>query len=155
MKEFRSLYENNYKRVFYYLKSLCRNEKLAEDLAQETFYRVLTLLCGGRMPKVSDKWFIKVAHNIFLDYLRKNQTPVESLEGHGSLIAAPVEDSARRLDILETLGALPVRYRSLILLKDHYGFTNEEISELTGSSVSAVKITLMRARNKFKEVYGA
>lgn len=154
MKEFHSLYENNYKRVFYYLKSLCRDEELAEDLAQETFYRILTLICGGRMPEVNGKWFIKVAHNIFLDYLRKTKTPVESLEGHGSLMAAPVGDSALRLDILETLDSLPVRYRSLILLKDYYGFTNEEISELTGSSIGAIKVTLMRARKKFKEVYG-
>lgn len=76
------------------------------------------------------------------------------LNAYENTIVVPAGDSARKLDVLEALDRLPVRYRSLILLKDHYGFTNEELSELTGSSLSAVKVTLFRARNKFKEVYG-
>lgn len=155
MKEFRSLYEKNYKKVYFYLKSICRNEALAEDLAQETFYNILTLICAGRMPVANGKWFIKVAHNLFLDYLRKNKLQLENLEDYENTAnAQPPDDSALKLDLLQALGTLPVRYRSMILLKDHYGFSLEEISELTGSSVSAVKVTLFRARNKFKEVYG-
>lgn len=54
MEEFRVLYENNYKKVCFYLKSICRDERLAEDLAQETFYNVLTLICSGK--KLTEYW---------------------------------------------------------------------------------------------------
>jgi hypothetical protein len=50
---------------------------------------------------------------------------------------------------------LPVRYKSLILLKDYYGFSYMEIAEITGSTESSIKVSLFRARSKFKEVYKA
>lgn len=157
MEEFRRLYEENYRMVLFYLKHLCKEERLAEDLAQDTFYHVLSQVCSGKKLDVNRKWFIKVAHNVFLDYLRKNKVTPESLEICADRLEPRTNptDSTNRLDLLSALGKLPVRYKSLILLKDYYGFSYIEIAEVTGSTESSVKVSIFRARNKFKEVYKA
>ncbi len=159
MEEFRRLYEENYRMVLFYLKHLCKDDKLAEDLTQDTFYHVLFHLCSGKKLDVNRKWFIKVAHNVFLDHLRKSKVTPESLEIHADTLesrsGAVTADSANRLDLFAALGKLPVRYKSLILLKDHYGFSYREIAEITGSTEASVKVSIFRARSKFKEVYKA
>lgn len=157
MEEFRRLYEENYKVVLFYLRHLCKDGKLAEDLTQDTFCRVLSQLCSGKKLDVNRKWFVKVAHNVFLDHLRKNKAAFENLEIRSDRLESNTitADSANRLDLLSALGRLPVRYKSLILLKDYYGFSYVEIAEITGSTESSVKVSIFRARSKFKEVYKA
>ena len=157
MEEFRRLYEENYRMVLFYLKNLCREERLAEDLAQDTFYHVLLQVCSGKKLDVNRKWFIKIAHNVFLDYLRKIKVTLESLDICTDRLESNIitVDSANRMDLLSALRKLPVRYKSLIVLKDYYGFSYKEIAEITGSTESSVKVSIFRARSKFKEVYKA
>lgn len=54
----------------------------------------------------------------------------------------------------DTLWKLPIRCRSILLLKIHYGFKHKEIAEILGCTKNVVKVSLNRARKKFKEVYG-
>jgi hypothetical protein len=53
---------------------------------------------------------------------------------------------------MDMLNRLPLRYKIIIILKNHYVFSYTEIKEILGCSESTVKVTLFRARDKFKEV---
>lgn len=153
VEEFDAVYKENYRRVYYYLRNICGNDRLAEDLTQETFYNVLLSICNGRAVTVCTQWLVKIAHNVFIDYLRKSKMDLESLETHMQGMETPAVDQATRMDFINMLNRLPIRYKMIILLKDHYGFSYHETAEILGCSESAVKVTLFRARNKFKEVY--
>jgi RNA polymerase sigma-70 factor (ECF subfamily) len=47
---------------------------------------------------------------------------------------------------------LPEKSRQILLLRDYYEFSYKEIAEILNISVSSVKITLYRARQKIREV---
>ena len=153
MTEFQKLYEDNYKSIYYYIRNLCNNRELAEDLTQEAFYNVLLFICARNDVKVCKSWLTKVAHNVFFDYLRKNNIDNEGLSGEDFDVSISF-DSTGKLDLIGMLAKLPVRYRSLILLKDHYGFSYEEIADIMNCSAGTVKVTLFRARKRLEELYG-
>mgnify|MGYP000527049636 CR=1 FL=1 len=153
MEQFRQLYETNFKKVNYYLRTLCNSEKLAEDLTQDTFYRALVFMMDRNNYSTSVQWLVKIAHNVFVDYVRKNRIPLEDLEDIHSEFPGEHPDHSKRLDLVQILNQLPLRYKSFILLCDHYGFSYREIAEIMNCTESTVKVTLSRARNRFKEVY--
>ncbi len=153
MDGFQQLYEVNYRKVLNYLKGMTRNVKLAEDLTQETFYNTLAYICTGNNPKVYLKFLLKTAHNVYVDYLRKNKMDSESLEAYENRLQDPKSGSMNRMEVVEVLNALPERYREIIILKDHYGFSYNEIADIMNCKEPAVKVTLFRARKRFREVY--
>ena len=153
MDKFQELYEQNYKKVYYYLKNLSSNNKIAEDLVQETFYKSLVYTSTNKNVEINTAWLIKAAHNLFVDYLRRNKISLNELDENESRLASFTSESDQKMDISNMLKKLPVRYKSLIILKDYFGFSYDEISEMFNCTQSAVKSALKRARNNFKEVY--
>ena len=77
MDGFQQLYEVNYRKVLGYLKSTTRNEKLSEDLTQETFYNTLAYICAKKEVNICLKFLLKTAHNVYVDYLRRNKIYTE------------------------------------------------------------------------------
>jgi RNA polymerase sigma-70 factor (ECF subfamily) len=62
-----------------------------------------------------------------------------------------VDDQAVNRDALErALEALPLSLRTVVVLKDVYGLSCEEIGEQLGTSEGAVKVRLHRARKRLK-----
>ncbi len=153
MEGFERLYSENKKYIYYYLYKMCRQKELAEDLVQEAFYRALVHICGKNNVSITRSWLVKVAHNVFIDYLRKNKAKCDDFEKQEYRLKATPVNKDMRINIQDALAGLPLRYRSIILLKDHYGYTYEEISEIIGCSLSTVKVTLHRARKRFREAY--
>lgn len=153
MDEFQKLYNDNYKKVYFYLRSLCRNEKLAEDLCQDTFYKVLLHALDRPETVINCKWLMKIAHNVFIDSIRKNRLKFEDIDACEHEACVQPADSAGRLDMVNILELLPARYKSILLLRDHYGFSYEEIADIMKCSLDTVRVTLFRARRKFREVY--
>jgi len=52
----------------------------------------------------------------------------------------------------EAVSDLAPAYRSVVVLKDIYGLSHEEIAESLGISVTACKVRLFRARRRLREV---
>ena len=93
MDEFQRIYKENYKKIYYYLKNICRNDRLAEDLTQETFYKVLLYIYNGKALNVCTSWLIKIAHNIFIDFIRKSKVDTDSLTLYENELGTPTTDS--------------------------------------------------------------
>jgi RNA polymerase sigma-70 factor, ECF subfamily len=53
------------------------------------------------------------------------------------------------------LAQLPEQQRSVLLLRDAEGLAYIEIADVLGISLAAVKVSLFRARNAFRQVYRA
>lgn len=64
------LYQIYVQDIYAYLRSLCHDHYLAEDLMQETFYRAYLYLENCREDKIKP-WLFRVAYNAFVDYTRK------------------------------------------------------------------------------------
>ncbi len=67
-----------YRDIFAYLRRLCGSRHDAEDLTQQTFLKVWSSLDGFAGRSKFSTWLYRIAHNTFLDWLRKNAADTQS-----------------------------------------------------------------------------
>jgi RNA polymerase sigma-70 factor (ECF subfamily) len=68
----------HYADVYTYLRRLCSNNHDAEDLTQQTFLKVWLSLGGFAGRSKFSTWLYRIAHNTYLDWLRKNNIGTQS-----------------------------------------------------------------------------
>src|SRR5579885_3627800 len=78
---FRELVRRYERPVFSLLFRMVRDRALAEDLAQETFVKVLNGLASYRAEYKFSSWIFKVASNTAIDQLRRRTLDTVSLDG--------------------------------------------------------------------------
>lgn len=133
------------------------NSHDAEEACQEAFLRAYTRL-GSYDPARSFKtWLFSIAHHYCIDRLRRRRLTWLSLDDEPALdtaawrspSATPEEVALRheREDAIQALlTALPPKDRSALIMRYWDGLSYEEIADATGTTVSAVKSRLHRAR---------
>jgi RNA polymerase sigma-70 factor, ECF subfamily len=155
--------------VFSLIYRLVRDRETAEDLAQETFIKVLNALDRYDPSFKFSSWIFKIAHNTALDRLRKKEPETLSLDGsphartadeiEASTIAAvsatetPEEYTANRElggEIEEAIAKLRPEYRTAIVLCHVEGRPYDEIAETMGVPLGTVKTYIHRARNELR-----
>src|SRR5574341_548254 len=78
---FRELVRRYERPVFSLLYRMVRDRALAEDLAQETFIKVLNGMKSYRPEFKFSSWIFKIANNAGIDYLRRKSLDTLSLDG--------------------------------------------------------------------------
>lgn len=155
------LYDRYYRPVRAFLISRLHDEAAAEDLAQETFSRVHATLTELREPEKAKAWIFRIAHNLYVDRMRAAQhEPAAAAEGEEDRVADPAgEEFAGEIErqqmsqcVRDKINLLPEPLRSVLVLFDQEGFSHQEIAEMLGLSVGAVKVRLHRARQALKEI---
>jgi RNA polymerase sigma-70 factor (ECF subfamily) len=175
MSAFEELVGRHEEKVYGLALRMTRSEADAAEIAQDTFLSAYQHLAEFRGEAAFGSWVHRIAANNALMRLRRQRVldivSDEQLEGpefteRGSLAEAPETDWSRRADdkildeelgraIQEATDALPEGYREVFLLKDVEGLSYEEISEMVGISVPAVKSRLHRARLALREAIDA
>jgi len=127
-----------------YASRLLRNAETARDVVQETFLR----LCEQKRETVDGhlaEWLFTVCRNRAMDILRKenrmNQLSEERVNRCLSPAPSPLDLSEQRdlaAKVLKLLENLPPNQREVIRLKFQNGFSYQEISRISGHSVSNV-----------------
>ncbi len=74
MKDFDELYKTYYRQVFLYLLDLCGDVDLAEEITQETFFKVLKKIDTFEGKCSIGTWMIQIAKNNFYNYCKKKKT---------------------------------------------------------------------------------
>lgn len=163
---FEKLVELHRDRVYGLALRMMRSEADAAEITQEVFLSSWRNLAGfkGENTAAFVGWLNRIAANQTLMRLRHrkvvNQVE-DSLEApqfnaRGSMIDEVADWKSDALEqtldaelssaIQQASDALPEEYRRVFLLKDVEGLSYEEISEITGDSVPAIKSRLHRAR---------
>jgi RNA polymerase sigma factor (sigma-70 family) len=127
-----------------YASRLLRDAESAHDVVQDTFLK----LCASDFASIDGhlaEWLFTVCRNRALDVLRKENrmTQLRDEQVHRCLSPEPGPlDAALRRDlssrVLDLLDVLPVNQREVIRLKFQNGFSYQEISRISGHSVSNV-----------------
>lgn len=142
--------------VYRYLFYLCRDHHNAEDLMQETFCRA----CGKLNEfegKKTKAWLLRVAHNAYIDRLRK-ESRSSSYENEFFYNVASEDTPEESLisvesreELFKMLSLLPPNQQHAVLLYDIHGFTYQESADLMGVALSHFKILLYRARQRLRK----
>jgi RNA polymerase sigma-70 factor, ECF subfamily len=141
------------------------NAEQAEDAAQETFLRAYTQLHRYDPERPFKTWLFSIASHYCIDRLRRRRVTWldiddEPLAGHPALRERRVgpEDAAmqseRAADVQALLEYLPPKDRAAVVMLYWYDLSYQEIAEATGTTVSAVKSRLHRARTALAEAMG-
>ncbi len=158
---FSDFFEQNYDRVYRYLRSMVRDDNQAEDLAQEAFLRAHRERETLKDPGAMLSWLYCIATHVSLDWLRRRAKAAarESKSGLDE-IDPPDPRTPSMQQLLEQeqmsdcvnrfLADIPDAYRSVILLHDTHGLTGPEIASALGVPLPTVKIRLHRARCRLK-----
>ena len=145
---------------------LCYNEDDANDLVQETYLKAFRFIDKYIQGTNAKAWLFKILKNAFINqYRKKSKRPTqvdyeEIASYHDSEDASYVDFFDLREEIFQNMmgdevtnaiNALPMDFRTVILLCDIEGFTYEEISKIIAIPIGTVRSRLHRARNMLKE----
>jgi RNA polymerase sigma-70 factor (ECF subfamily) len=166
---YRELIRRYQRPVFSLIFRMVRDRELAEDLAQETFVKVLNAIDSYRPEYKFSSWIFKIANNASIDHLRRRSLDTLSLDGSphaetaeaieattlqiGDEAESPLEEVANRelgSQIEEAIGQLRPEYRNCILLRHVDGRPYEEIAEILDLPLGTVKTYIHRARNELR-----
>ena len=88
------LYKNYSKLIYHYLKGLCSNQEIAEELTQETFYRAIKGVTKFKGECKISSWLCQIAKNVWIDYRKKEgKIKLISLDDENDIEALLVEKS--------------------------------------------------------------
>jgi RNA polymerase sigma-70 factor, ECF subfamily len=127
-----------------------------EDIVQDALIKAVQAWPAAAPILQPEGWLFRIAHNTALDFLRR-RSRLEALQmDEDAELMADAHD-ATVLREMARLGLrlfmhLPVGQRGSVILIDVLGCTPQEVSEITGMSLSAVKAALHRGRARLREL---
>jgi RNA polymerase sigma-70 factor (ECF subfamily) len=129
---------------------------VVEDLAQETFLRVLAALPrfepDGKARLIT--WILTIATRLAINHTRAHATVGRAYQvpppgGVPAALLPPDQDAERRTlgaALVSAIEALGPQYRAAFLLREVHGLRYEEIADALDVDVGTVKSRLSRAR---------
>ena len=157
------------RRVRDYLRMMVKDDDVADDIAQETFIKVIKVIDEGRYVDNGKflSWVLRIAHNRALDYFRaqkSNNSVSESSAGYnvlGTLRYAEnsIEDNiiSDQTDqsIRDLVELLPEEQREVVMLRYYSDLSFKDIAEQTGVSINTalgrMRYALINLRKMIKE----
>ena len=128
----------------------------AEDLTQETFIRAYQYLWRYDTRKKFFSWLYTIAFNLIKNHYKKNKKHniSEELSAHSLADDSPSPEAQfiENQEITACLLRLEDELRALLIMKYQQGLSLEEIAEVTGKSLSAVKMRIYRGLEKLKKL---
>jgi RNA polymerase sigma factor (sigma-70 family) len=136
---------------------MMKNEPDARDVVQDAYLKAFRYF-GSFHGDSGRAWLLRIVRNVCYDALRArdSQRNIVSLDDE---TAAEVPDSkpspnvlaiqnSTKLRIREALEALPLEFKTVIILREFDGFSYKEISDIVGVPVGTVMSRLSRARRQ-------
>lgn len=154
-------YERKLVRV---LARLVRDEELARDLAQETFWKVYRRLDRFDTARRFAPWLFRVGVNLALDQLRRREPPrpasidqLVTLNGDRNPLDLPDPDPRIQVELAQevhfVLERIPQEYRVVLVLRDLEGFSSAEVAAIVGRREATVRWRLAKAREQFRKLW--
>ncbi|HNQ86177.1 MAG TPA: sigma-70 family RNA polymerase sigma factor [Deltaproteobacteria bacterium] len=158
MEEIVRRYSNKVYNLAYHLT---RDNSAAEEIMQDVFLTVIAKINTLTNDAFFSTWLYRVTTNASYGFLRKEKKFTEQTVSEEEVDQEPAIDyvydwSTLPDDILlseesrkilqDSIDALPEAMRTVVIMKDVEGFSNEEIAQTMGLSVPAVKSRLHRGR---------
>ncbi|MFC5407619.1 RNA polymerase sigma factor SigW [Cohnella soli] len=148
-------------KLFHLAYRMTSNRQEAEDVVQETFLRVYKNLDRYDENQKFSTWIYRIATNLCIDRLRRRKAVYsldaessehEGLDGYAML---PSDDRTPESELLlsetqkliqEAIATLPVKYKSVMILRYLQDMSLQEISDVLDMPVTTIKTRVHRGR---------
>lgn len=157
VQAFSFLVEKYQKLIYTLALKLLKRPEDAEEMAQDTFIKAYQKLDSYEGKSKFSTWLYSITYNACISELRKRRIEFKSLEDqriteqdemkmHDYYRETKKEDQEKYLNL--ALGKLPEDDQVLVTLYYYENQSMDEISEITGLTVSNIKVKIHRARKK-------
>ncbi|MDH3274961.1 MAG: RNA polymerase sigma factor [Gammaproteobacteria bacterium] len=154
---FETLYRRHNDPLYRYLLRLCRHRDTAEDIFQDVWGKIVKSRASYRPTAKFTTFLYRVAHNCFIDHVRRNKRHAGNTELDAELHSHPgeqpdtlTERSLAKERLSRALLDLPDEQRDAFLLREEAGLSLDEIAAVTGSNRETAKSRLRYAVNKLR-----
>ena len=150
MDSFEEIYLEYYEVVYKYVRGLCRNEKVAEDVTQEAFFKALKSVDKFRGDSKFEVWLCQIAKNTYFTMQKKERIPAVELVQSPNLEAQFIA-KADSFEIHKIIHQMSEPYKEVFSLRIFGELSFAQIGELFQKSESWARVTYHRAKLKIKE----
>lgn len=155
---FEELYRRYADKVYRKCLSFVRDEALAEDYAHDIFLKLMVNLSHFRETARFSTWLYSITYNFCVDQVRSTKRLAEEslseefdVQEEDVSAMETAEMEAKRLNA--ALMKLPAEERSILLMKYQDDLSIKEIADAFQLSESAVKMRLLRGKEKVRKIY--
>ena len=154
-REFRRLYDSAFSVLFRVAFRITNSREAAEDLCQESFFRLYEKNMVFPNSEEAKYWLIRVVKNAALNYAKRKERERKAYQkafrednrlvetGEGLLVKKETTE-----EIQEALNKLPENLRMVLIFKEYAEMNYKEIGRILGISEGNVKVRVFRARER-------
>lgn len=154
---FNGIVETYTERLYWHVRRFLCSHDDTDDLLQDIMIKIWTALPTFRGESKLYTWIYRIATNEVLNHLRKQRfKALVSLDSATSLLERKIDDDAyfngdeMQRELHKAIQRLPEKQRVVFNLRYFEEMKYEEISEITGTSVGALKASYHHAYVKVK-----
>lgn len=155
MTEFERIYQEYFRDVELYLRAVCRDESLAEELTEQVFFQAMKALPKFRGDCDIRTWLCTMGRNVYLSHLRKAK-PTEDIDELNipdprQGVEERIADRDQALAVHRVLHDLPEPYKEVFSLRVFGQLSFADIGGLFGKTANWACVTYYRARQKIRD----
>ena len=149
--EFEEIYRRYFRDVYRFSLSLAQDGPLAEEIAQDTFFRALKALNTFDGSKDIRAWLFTIARNTWYSHCRSQKRLISQEDlpqdlPSGVRIEERIEDAESAFAIHQFLHAMAEPYKEVFTLRVFGELPYEKIGRLFGKSANWARVTFYRAK---------
>ena len=153
--EFKRLYDSVFPVLFRVAYRVTGSNEAAEDLCQDSFFRLYEKNMVFPNPEEAKYWLIRVVKNAALNYAKRKERERKAYQrafhedsrkeetGEGLLVKKETTQEIQNL-----LDKLPENLRMVLIFKEYAEMNYKEIGRILGISEGNVKVRVFRARER-------
>lgn len=155
---FKGIVETYTERLYWHVRRFLCSHEDTDDLLQDIYIKIWSALPSFRGDSQLYTWIYRIATNETLNWLRKvRRENAISLEAVGDLLASRIDEdshfngNAIQRELHKAIQKLPEKQRLVFNMRYFDEMKYEDISEITGTSVGALKASYHHAYVKVRE----
>ena len=155
---FSALVSKYQERIYWQVRRMVIDHEDADDVVQEVFIKIFKNLEGFREGSQLFTWMYRIATNESLTFLKKKQrTYAQPLEDAAHELASQIDNSSHiggdeiQRKLQQALLTLPDKQKLVFNMKYFESMKYDQIAEITGTSVGALKASYHLAVKKIED----
>jgi len=154
--DFEEIYYLYFREVFFYIRSLSSDDTIAEEVAQEAFFKAMKSINSFDGSKDIRAWLFTIAKNTYFTYYKKNKRNIsyDSLDDTpdtGVIISEDLMNEEDAFIIHKFIHTMAEPYKEVFSLRVFGELSFEKIGRIFGKNSGWARVTYHRARKQVKE----
>jgi RNA polymerase sigma factor (sigma-70 family) len=155
VKKFENIYNQYFRDVYSFVLSLSRNQTIAEEVTQETFFKAMKSIDNFKGNCKINVWLCQIAKNTYFSYIEKqkrldpNEIPEKATDNRMDETLLNKEEA---FNIHKALHYLTEPYKEVFTLRVFGELSFAQISQLFEKTESWARVTFHRAKQKIQNL---